>query len=265
MTIEKIINCAIDDTAKFIAIITLLITILSQTLVIIEYFRLKGRWDYYFIDDTGRHAINKGFNPEYLATSLFIFAILLFMLLSNQVKSIICNTIYSIVAIVLITSIIFILSYIIFYFFSKENKDKGIYSNKEFFRFVLEKSLFTTIKYSILLSVFCLAYNLVIKHKLLSSMALIVLGGVFGLSYEYYAAKIRTSRNKKFDIIVDDGREYCVLEKINRDKFYAVNMKTDGENLHLFLDQWVLICSERVQVSAKKYKKIIRHYIDLCK
>lgn len=261
MTIEKIIDYALAHPVEFIAIITLLITILSQILVIIEYFRLKGRWDYYFLDDTGRYTRNRGFNPEYLTTSLFISAVLLFMLLSNQVKIIICNIGYSMIAIIAITSVIFIASYIIFYIFSREDINKGIYTKEAFFRFVLEKSLFTTVKYFLFLSLFCLVYHFVTAGRLLGSLILIVLGGAFEILYEYNIAKIRTSRNRKFDIIVYEGREYCILENINAQQYYAVNMQADEEALRLYLDQRMLICSEGANVFTKSYKKVIRLYM----
>lgn len=262
MTIQKIINYAVSHPVEFIAIVTLLITILSQILVMIEYFRLKGRWDYYFLDDTGRQTRNNGFNPEYLATSLFISAVLLFMLLSNQVKIIICNLRYSTLALITMTSITFLISYIIFYFFSREEKEKGTYTRKELLMYVLEKALFTTIKYFIFLLLFCLTYNLAVESRYLGSMVLIVLGGAFDVLYEYCIAKIRTSRNKKFDIIIYKEKKYCILEKINAEQYYAVKIKENDMLLSLYLDQRVLIPSEGVIISTKNYKKIERYYMD---
>ena len=262
MTIERIVEYASSSPMKFITIVTLLVTILSQFLVIIEYFRLKGRWDYYFLDDVARHTRNHGFNPEYLATSLFISAVLLFMLLNNHVRIIVCNAMCSSITIITVISITFITSFVIFYFFSKEDVDKGIRTKKELLKYVLEKSLFTAIKYFVFLLIFFLAYNLIIKNKLLSSMVLIVLGGVFEVLYEYCIAKNRTSRNRKFDIIAYENQEYCILERISTEKYYVVDMKTDEDTLTLYLDKRMLICPTSANVFTKNYKKVIRQYMN---
>lgn len=75
MDINILLEFIKEDTAEFVAITTVLVSVLSQFLVMIEYFRLKGRWDFYKLDEVCRVSRKSGFNIEYLVTSLFIIMV----------------------------------------------------------------------------------------------------------------------------------------------------------------------------------------------
>lgn len=259
MTILNIISNENNNIVNFIAIITFLVTCLSQFLSIIEYFRLKGKWDYFLVDKMYRNDKYNKFNTEYIVTSLFILSLIFITMMSKDLRKNIDNYLCISITIILITIAIFLISYAIFYIFSKEDIDKKVYKRKEMLKFVLEKSLFTTIKYLILMIIFIVGYHCFIKKLYIEVLIIIIIFGLFEVSYEYCVSRMRAARNRFFNIIKYDNKKYCILEKVNQD-YYAVSIKIDKNTITLFLDQKIIINSIGLKYTSEIYDNHKRIY-----
>lgn len=260
MTIDTIMQYIENSTVEFIAIITFSVSILSGVLAMIEYFRLKGKWDYYYLDDSGRTSIRSGFNPEYLATSLFIIGIMFFVIINSEIRNIIDDVSKATIIIFVITIIIYISAYVIFYMFSKSDVQKGIYLKKEYYGIIAEKALFTTIKYLLQIILFYLVYKAITTLHYMEILPCILISGAFMVLFEYYIAKNITSKNRVYDIIKYNGRDYCVLSYVNSFKYYIVKVKINDNQLKLYLSTRILIDSNGVEIYKNYFKEIIRIY-----
>ncbi len=230
MNIDGIIQFVKNSTTEFIAIITFSVSILSGILAMIEYFRLKGKWDFYYLNDSGRSSIRHSFHPEYLATSLFIIGTMFFIVINENIRNIIDDVLSAIVIICIVTIIIYISSYVIFYMFSRSDVEKGIYMQKEYYGIIAEKALFTTVKYFMQLIIFYMAYKAITSTYYIEIIPCIIVSGVLFVFFEYCISKIRTSRNRVYDIIKHSGGDYCILSITNSGKYYIHHFTTYVDN-----------------------------------
>lgn len=249
---ERLLIFIAEHPTEFIAIITAVIAILSNVISIIDYFRKKGYYDYFLINEKCRNYKKNIFNPEYFMTSLFIVSMFSLALLSNGIKECINSALCSIFYLTIII-IIKIISYIIFYLFSKEDIQKKIFLEDELNSYVEEKSLLTTIKYSILILIFYSIYQLLPYMLLL--VFILTIGVVIEIAYEYCVAKIRTQRNREFDIIFIKSQKYCILAKINENQYYAVEMYDNKDSVKLILDKWIIVPINDNKITTRIYNK----------
>lgn len=262
MSMDQVFIYIKDNVTEFIAILALLVSILSQLLSMVEYFRLKGKWDFYFLDDIARPTKKSGFNPEYLATSLFIIALLFFVMTSENILTILSSIKISIALIFIITIIIFIFSFGVFYVFSRNNVAKKIQKGKEYMKFVIEKASFTTIKYFLQMILIYFIYRNVILKKYYLAIALLIISGFLTVFLEYYFYKIRTSRIRNYSIFDYDGKTYCILSTINSDRYYVVEAKINKDTINLFLDKRLIVNAEGKAIYEIKVKNIKRLYFN---
>lgn len=247
-------------TIEFIAILTFLVSMLSWILSIIEYFRLKGKWDFYYLDDVARRSVRNGFHPEYLMTSLFIIGSMIFIITNQKIRNLIDNVSNAIFIILITTGVIYIAAYIVFYIFSRADVEKGIYNDNEYYSVLAEKTMFTTVKYFLQLIIFYIIYKAIITSYYIEIIPCIIVSGLLMVIFEYCISKIRTSKNRIYDIIQYNGKDYCILGSTNSDKYYIVNIKIENDVLELFLDTRILIESNGIETNSNSYKKIVRIY-----
>lgn len=254
-----------NDIAKYIAIITAGVPVLSQILYLIEYLRLKAKWDYYYLDDIGREIRKTGFHIEYFATSLFIITITYFIVSFDIIMDNI-NNIFMIFLLLLISVVIFILSFIIFYIFSRYDVEKGFFSQKEYFHITIEKARLTTIKYSLQMFILYLLCLIILgeknKHEVL---ILIIISGCVLVFFEYNNAKIRIAHcTRELEIVFENNEVYCILSCINNQYYYMVKAEIDNINdtIKLHLDTKLIRNVEGVLCKKKIFKRIKRIYGD---
>lgn len=254
----------IKNSSKILALFTIFVTITSQILSMVVYFRIKSSQDYYFITDKVRKEKKYSFNYEYIITMMFILSILLLIMSFDPLKNTINNYLSNFNYFFLIVIATLIVSYLLYRLFSYEDKHKGVRNRKELKKYILEKSLITTIKYSVLLFYVYLIYHFIYKYIgdkkefcLLISTILIV---IFEVSYEYYSSKIIISRNRIFNIIKYNNEKYCILEKINEEQYYAVKAICHNKKIKLYLDSWMLIPIKGQNISVEVYKKHERYF-----
>ena len=262
MNVEDWIYIFEHYTTEFIAFITFAISILSNILSLVEYFRLKAKWDYYYLNDSGRGTFRHGFHPEYLSTSIFIVGTVIFISNSKEFREVINQPGRACGIILHFTLIIFIGAYTIFYFFSKANIKKGIYTKSEYSKAIAQKAFHTTVKYSILITLFYLMYKKIIGFKYGEIMPYLIIGGALAVFCEYYTSKIRTAQNRIYDIIKYNGKEYCVLSFTNSEKYYIVEAETNENEIKLYLNIRMLIDVNEIEIHTKSFKKTIGYFND---
>lgn len=255
-------------TTNTLAILTLATAILSQLLALIEYFRLKARWDFFYLDEEGRKSTRSGFHPEYLATSLLVILSIVFLISTNILDKILCSFYNFIFAFLLILTMLYVGSYCIFYIFSNADVKKGLYQRKEYGKITIYKALLSTIKYSIQVLLWFIILKLFISktHQALA-LILLIFSCVLLVFLEYNDSKIRIAHfSKAYNIVcIDEPQKmaYCVLATINNEKYYAVKAKIDSENiLNLYLDTKICLPANQLQVNKIKFDKRKRIYND---
>lgn len=259
--VETIIAHFKSDPAASITVLTALVAILSQLLAMIEYFQLKAKWDFYYLDEIGRRGMRAGFHPEYLATSLAI--ILCFILfLSIDILTTVVER-YLVVTLLSISVTIFALAYAIFYFFSYFSMVKKIWNKKQYKKITFVKAFLTTLKYSTVIMILLVLYKRIITDStyiIQISILAICLCGIIYIYFEYNISKYKTSRYMRCYILLDyKGSKYAILE-ISQDKksYYAVQCLNEDENLYLYLDTKIVIPVENTVTQKAYFKKIIR-------
>lgn len=253
-----------NDIVQLVAIGTICVPILSQILYFIEYLRLKAKWDFYYLDDIGREIRKTGFHIEYFVTSLFIILIICFVLSSN----IVINNIKKISLIFMllgITLTIFILSFIIFYIFSRYDIEKGFFTKKEYLYITIEKAILTTIKYTLQIIILYFLYNFYLEGKNNWIIILMILSGCLLVLFEYNNAKIKIAHfTREVDLVSINNELYCVLSCINNQYYYMVKAEIDNTNktIILKLDTKLVKSVEGVLCKKKSFKIIKRIYRD---
>ncbi len=257
----------------FIAVISALATILYNILNLAQYFREKAVWDFYYMDDIARIHEKKGFNPEYLITSLFIILISsLFMLFIFYYEWITVSKLLGVWLDLLV--MIFLVTFGLYYYYSYYDIKKGIRSKKEFLHFVILKSLLTTIKYSSMIMNLFVAI-LLLGSELNQCLKIMLLGvcllvtGVFWVYFEYNHTKILTNQIKTYETLEINNETYCVISTIYRTDYLLVKCKIEesdenGEQriIKLFLDTKKLIPVHGVLCTKKVYTRMERYYND---
>lgn len=255
-----------NDIAKYIAIITAGVTVLSQILYLTEYLRLKAKWDYYYLDDIGREIRKTGFHIEYFATSLFIISITYFIVSFDIIIDNINNIFFIFFVLLMISVVIFILSFIIFYIFSRYDIEKGFFSSKEYFHITLEKAMLTTIKYSLqMIILYFLCLITLGERNKRGVLILIIISGCVFVFFEYNNAKIRIAHcTRELEIVSENNEIYCILSCINNQYYYMVKAEIDNisDTIKLQLDTKIIRNVEGVLCKKKIFKSIKRTYGD---
>jgi len=252
-------------TADTIAVLTISTVILSQLLALIEYYRLKARWDFLYIDDEGRKGTRSGFHPEYLSTSLLVILSIVFLGSTQIFNNVINNTVSYILAFFIVIIVMYICAYSIFYIFSGADVDKGIFDKDKYSKITAQKAGLSTFKYSVQVVLWFIILKLVVaKEHIPLALILIITSGILLVCLEYNDSKIRIRYFQKiYNIVaVKNSQEatFCIISTINNEKYYAVKAKMDDNTLVLYLDTKTILPANELQITKMKFDKIVRMY-----
>lgn len=253
-------------TANTAAALTIATAILSQLLALIEYFRLKARWDFLYLDEDGRKSTRSGFHPEYLATSLLVILGLVFLISTKIFDKILYSITNCLLTFIPILITMYIGSFCVFYVFSNADIKKGLYHSKEYIKITAKKALLSTVKYSIQVLLWFIILKLLASNTH-SSLAIILLicSSVLLVFLEYNDSKIRIAHFAKVYNIVYINKPqkttYCVVATMNNEKYYTVQAKIEDDNtLCLYLDTKMLLPADQLQINKIKFDKVKRIY-----
>ena len=249
------------STADLVTLLTIATTFLSHFLAYIEYFRLKAIWDFYYLDDQGRHNVRSGFHPEYLATSLLIIGGII-IVSSTQIVQIVTSRIcYMILAGLVIWLCTFVGTFVIFFLFNRSEYYKGVYKKEEYYSATAIRTFLTASKYTVHGVLMIIAAKLFLSKASLAAICMVTLcSGVLWVYLEYNISKIKTAHfTKTVNIVVIDGCTYCILSIINGSHYYAVRADIDQDDtLKLFLETKIVLSSENLLVRRRNIQRICR-------
>ena len=206
-----------QDMLSYLGIIVVIISII---LVIIEYFKKKAVYDFYWVGKIGRKDIDKKFDPEYLVYGYISTIVIIFILYINELLKF--NIIISTILLIIST---FIILYIITYNFNLPNKKHIKKFNKKYYIYVLNLAVLETIpRVLLILSLVMLRlYNKFdpICLLLIGSFSIICLMSIYsttkkGMQLTIHKLKI-CSDNKYVIINTINDYHYCAKIDINND------------------------------------------------
>lgn len=246
-----------ENIDSFITIIAFVFPLLSVIFASIEYFRLKGKWDYFFVDKNFRSSLKNVMHPEHFVISFFTILFLVFLITALKLSSLSRNLLPDL-HIIILTFIIFLIFFCINIFFNINAVEQGIYTKKEFINLVLIYSAITTGEYMLQIIIFLISYRLIINSKFMFILPCIILSGILLICFEYYKIKIFISKKRVYDIIRYKNKQYCVVCTEKTGKLYAVEAHFLDNEIMLYLGKRILIDPYDHEIETIVFRKITR-------
>lgn len=120
---ESVIMLIKDNTTSFITLATVFVSILSVYLSLAEYYRVKAKNDFFFIEDDFRKPMRNSFHPEYLSFSIVILVLIFtfYIAFCDYIKLENCNYVTALIIVAITYIISFFFNIIVFLFFQHSN------------------------------------------------------------------------------------------------------------------------------------------------
>lgn len=246
-----------ENIDSIITIVAFIFPVLSVIFASIEYFRLKGKWDYFFVDKNFRSSLKNVMHPEHFVISFFTILFLTFLIIVLKSNSLSRNLLQGL-HIIIVTIIMFLMFFCINICFNLNVIGQGIYTKKEFINLVIIYSVIMTVECTLQIIIFFISYTIVIYSKYLFILPCIIISGIFMICFEYYKIKIFISKKRVYDIINYKNKQYCVICTEKAGKFYAVEANISDDEILLYLGKRILIEPYDHEIETRVFKKTTR-------
>lgn len=246
-----------ENIDSLITIIASILPVLSVIFASIEYFRLKGKWDFFFVDKNFRSSLKNVIHPEHFVISFFTILFLVFLIIVLKTSGFSRNS-FQCLHIIIITFFMFLIFFCINYYFNVNVIGQGIYTKIEFKNLVFRYSLMITAECTLQIVIFYILYELVISSKYLIILPCIIISGILMICFEYYKVKIFISKKRVYDIINYKNNQYCIICTEKTGKLYAVEVNILDDELSLYLGKRILIEPYDHEIETRVFRKVTR-------
>lgn len=246
-----------ENTESVITIIASILPVLSVIFASIEYFRLKGKWDFFYVDKNFRPSLKNVIHPEHFVISFFIILFLAFLTIVLKSSSLSRNSFQGL-HIIIVTFLMFLIFFCVTFYFNINVIGQGIYTKKEFINLVFMYSAMMTGECVLQIVIFYISYTLVIDSNYLFIFLCIIISGVLMICFEYYKIKICISKNRVYDIIYYKNKQFCVICTEKTGNLYAVEVNILDDEIFLYLGKRILIEPYGHEIETRVFRRITR-------
>lgn len=246
-----------ENMESIITIIAFILPVLSVIFASVEYFRLKGKWDFFFVDKNFRSLLKNVIHPEHFVISFFTILFLAFLIIVLRLSDL-SRTLFQGLHVVIITLIMFFIFLCVNFYFNINLIGQGIYTKKEFLNVVFVYSVIMTSECALQIIIFYISYTFIVDSKYLFVLPCIIISGILMIFFEYYKMKICISKNRVYDIINYNNKQYCVICIEKTGMLYTVEAKILNDEIFLYLGKRILLEPCNHEIETRVFKRIIR-------
>ncbi|MCL2860006.1 MAG: hypothetical protein FWF46_05530 [Oscillospiraceae bacterium] len=228
MDIKSTFELIQGNKEAFVIIVTLLTTIASNLLAMLEYFVNKAYWDYFFIDDSQRNKMRSGFNPEQLCYGIIVVIVLFLVFELTKFN----KNLLIIVSIIVYIAIIFILRFVI-RSFTKPLRDEIKILNSGEYNKNCRKMLFM-VSLTVILNLIIFTIGSYIYNKVYSNIIWLIIPLIIMLILTImllYGFKKSQIKNYKMFKTIKIGNEDFIILNENVGYFYCVKYEPNEGNI----------------------------------
>ena len=257
MSYNDLIILLKENTDNLITIIASIFPVMSVIFASIEYFRLKGKWDFFFVDKNFRSSLKNVIHPEHFVISFFTILFLSFLIIALKSSDSSRNSLHG-VHIIIMTFVMFLIFLSINFCFNLNVIEQGIYTKKEFINLIFIYSAIMTGECTLQIIIFYVTYMLIINSNYLFILPCIIASGFLIICFEYYKIKIFISKKRVYDIINYKNKQYCVICTDKTGMLYAVEANFINDEILLYLGKRILIEPYDHEIETRVFMKITR-------